>query len=180
MARYRPPQKIPAYSYVPGKFPHPHRDPAGHSHGFEQEHVDPPSVEQWRECSSYLWGIDLFNAGFYWEAHEAWEQVWIAVARQGTIADFLKALIKLAAAGVKARENRSYGVIRHANRCLELLSYLGNLTDAEFLGLHVPTLQSAARLLADDADAITQRSVDDNQIHTLPIELILRLPSTQP
>ena len=47
---------------------------------------------------------DLLNHGFYWEAHEAWETLWHAAGRKGEIADFLKGLIKLAAAAVKARE----------------------------------------------------------------------------
>lgn len=46
----------------------------------------------------YLRGIDLFNHGFYWESHEAWEAVWISAGRRGSVADFLKALIKVAAA----------------------------------------------------------------------------------
>ncbi|TGQ49534.1 DUF309 domain-containing protein, partial [Mesorhizobium sp. M1C.F.Ca.ET.210.01.1.1] len=26
----------------------------------------------------FRWGIDLFNHGYYWEAHEAWEPLWHA------------------------------------------------------------------------------------------------------
>ena len=32
-----------------------------------------------QECSTdYLFGIDLFNHGFYCEAHEIWKQAWIS------------------------------------------------------------------------------------------------------
>ena len=55
-------------------------------------------------------GIALFNAGYYWEAHEAWEGLWHAHGRDGPTADVLKGLIKLAAAGVKVREGRPHGV----------------------------------------------------------------------
>ena len=51
-------------------------------------------------------GVALFNAGYYWEAHEAWEGLWHAYGRRGPTADVLKALIKLAAAGVKVREGQ--------------------------------------------------------------------------
>ena len=61
-------------------------------------------------------GIDLFNAGYYWEAHEVWEEVWHACGRRGTRADILRALIKLAAAGVKVREQQEHGVRTHAQR----------------------------------------------------------------
>ncbi|MCA8997366.1 MAG: DUF309 domain-containing protein, partial [Planctomycetaceae bacterium] len=57
-----------------------------------------------------------------WEAHEAWEHVWIALGRFGDAADHIKGLIKLAAAGVKCLEGNTRGATRHANRALELLS----------------------------------------------------------
>jgi uncharacterized protein len=65
--------------------------------------------EGWRNCEPCLWGIDLFNNGYYWEAHESWEAAWHATGRCGPMADFCKSLIKFAAAGVKAREGRANG-----------------------------------------------------------------------
>ena len=50
--------------------------------------------------------IELFNAGYYWEAHEVWEELWHVEGRRGPTAELLKALIKLAAAGVKVREGQ--------------------------------------------------------------------------
>jgi uncharacterized protein len=41
-------------------------------------------------------GIDLFNSGEYWEAHEAWEQEWMP-DRKGLDAGFYKGLIQVAA-----------------------------------------------------------------------------------
>lgn len=58
----------------------------------------------------------MFNAGYYWEAHEAWESLWHAEGRRGATAEVLKGLIKLAAAGVKVREGRPNGVRTHAAR----------------------------------------------------------------
>ena len=51
-----------------------------------------------------LRGLLYYNAGYYWEAHEAWEAAWVIAGRQGPTADFYKGLIKLAAAGVKLYE----------------------------------------------------------------------------
>ena len=79
------------------------------------------SDANWRNNKAWLWAIDLFNQGFYWEAHEAWEGLWHAAGRRGPTADLLKGLIKLAAAGVKARECRPEGVKLHAARAAELL-----------------------------------------------------------
>ena len=63
----------------------------------------------------------LFNAGYYWEAHDAWESLWHAHGRRGVVADVIKALIKLAAAGVKAREGHEHGVRIHAGRAAEFV-----------------------------------------------------------
>jgi uncharacterized protein len=119
--RYSP-RELPPYSYVTGQFPHPIRDAAGHSYGLPPETVEPIDESSWRTNATWLWAIDLFNHGFYWEAHEAWEGLWHAAGRRGATADFLKGLIKLAAAGVKHREGRPEGVRRHATRASALLS----------------------------------------------------------
>jgi predicted metal-dependent hydrolase len=41
-------------------------------------------------------GVELFNDGLYWEAHEAWEQTWIP-DRRGPDRGFYKGLIQVAA-----------------------------------------------------------------------------------
>jgi hypothetical protein len=66
-------------------------------------------------------GICLFDRGYHWEAHEAWELAWHAVGRRGPRADRIKALIKLAAACVKIRQDQPHGVVVHARRAAELL-----------------------------------------------------------
>ncbi len=111
----------PRYAYVPGQHPHPVRDPAGHAYG----QIEPPlaavTPEELNGSPVFREAVELFNRGYYWEAHEVWEWLWHAAGRQGFLADFLKALIKLAAAGVKAREGNAEGVARHAARAAELL-----------------------------------------------------------
>jgi len=112
--RYLPELPLPPYAYVPGRFPHPTRDAGGHGHGAmlaQPERIDP---ERWGACRPYLAGVDLFNHGYYWEAHEAWESAWHACGRKGIAGEFLRGLIKLAGAGFKVRENRPAGVRRLA------------------------------------------------------------------
>jgi hypothetical protein len=105
-------------------FPHPIREPDGHSFGETGEMpIDAEDVESVK--ATHHWAMDLFNAGYYWEAHEAWEGIWHAFGRSGTEADFVKGLIKLAAAGVKAREGNAAGVQRHAKRACELFRLVG-------------------------------------------------------
>ena len=152
-----PIRELPPYSYVSGKFPHPTGDPNGHSFGVSGQRFTIGSEDECRTCESYLWGIDLFNHGFYWEAHEAWEAVWHAAGRKGLIADFCKALIKFAAAGVKAREGRPEGVQRHARRAKQLLQSVAAECDREnqrFMGLSLNALATYADELIRNPEEI--------------------------
>lgn len=112
--------EFPAYTYVPGHSLHPRREAGGHSYGEPEPHLDSFSAVDWQSSDAFLFGIDLFNAGYFWEAHEQWEAIWHAVGRTGPLADFFKGLIKLAAAGVKHMEGRAEGVERHLNRATQL------------------------------------------------------------
>jgi hypothetical protein len=111
------PPPLPPYTYVPGgRWPHPTRCPDGHLWGREHSAVEPILGDHWQSSSAYLRGVELFNAGYYWEAHETWEALWHAHGRRGPTAAVLQGLIKLAAAGVKVREGRPGGVRTHASR----------------------------------------------------------------
>ena len=92
---------LPAYSYVPRLMPHPVTHPEGHSYGVRDQPVD-LGVRQlprdWALVEEYLYGIDLFNAAFFWEAHESWEAVWHAVERDSAMGHFLQGMIQASAA----------------------------------------------------------------------------------
>ena len=70
--------------------------------------------QSWADNRSYLMALDLFNHGYYWEAHEEWERLCRVSGQDSLPGRFLKGLIKLSAAGVKVRENSVHGVRRHA------------------------------------------------------------------
>jgi uncharacterized protein len=120
ISRLLPDEPFPPYSFVPSRFPHPESDPAGHSFGVPRQIPSSFDPVAWSTSREYLRGLDLFNHGYFWEAHEAWEGLWHACGRTGTTADFLKGLIKLAAAGVKHLEGRPDGARSHAGRAAEL------------------------------------------------------------
>ena len=141
--RLVPDEPFPPYSYVNGKFPHPIRDPAGHSFGVVPPPCPIPDPNRWQDCRPYLYGLDLFNHGYYWEAHEVWEQIWHAAGRTGPVGSFIKGLIKLAAAGVKVREGRPDGVRSHARRAAELFSRVADQLrpkQTSYFGLSIPRL----------------------------------------
>jgi hypothetical protein len=148
--RLVPDRPFPAYAYIPGRTPHPTRDPGGHSYGETlegSERPDPPEPENWRACRDYLYGMDLFNHGFYWEAHEAWEGLWVACGRRGATATYLQALINLAAAGFKARWGNARGMRANAGTALRLFeSAAGQIGSnrSRYMGLDLRALTDAA------------------------------------
>jgi hypothetical protein len=148
--RLLPNEPLPPYTFIPGHAPHPVSDPTGHSFGRIQAAAAPLDLEHWIENHDYLRGLDLFNHGFYWEAHEAWEGLWHAAGRTGTTAMFLKGLIKLAAGGVKHLEAKPAGVLSHASRASELWHTISESLQGQpvFLGLRIASLISLADSIA--------------------------------
>jgi predicted metal-dependent hydrolase len=55
-------------------------------------------------------GIELFNAGLYWEAHEAWEEAWTP-DRHGPDRGFYKGLIQVAAGCLHYRRGNRRGAV---------------------------------------------------------------------
>ncbi len=153
-ARLLPDRPLPPYAYRPGHNPHPTRDPGGHSHQANPEAptpLDPPEPENWRASPDYLYGIDLFNRGYYWEAHEAWEGLWVACGRQGPTATYLQALINLAAAGFKARWGSDRGLRANAGTAARLFKSFAALRGPDggrFMGLDVAVLAAFADRMA--------------------------------
>jgi hypothetical protein len=160
---------------VSGLTPHPTSDPLGHSFGRHEPPAVPLDESSYSNNAAYVYAIDLFNHGFYWEAHEAWEALWHAAGCAGPTADFLKGLIKLAAAGVKAREGRAEGARRHAARAGELLrSVATSETGCKglFFGLPLADLVAAASGVETDAQGLASTAAPDAG-RSLP--LVLRL-----
>ena len=144
--RMLPNMELPPYTYVPGaKLPHPYRDARGHSHGRKPATAKPFVEADWADNRGYLWGLDLFNLGFYWEANEEWE----LVARHTPLDTlpnlFLRGMAKLAASGVKVREMSIHGVRRHAASAGELFADVAAETDGDgYAGLTFTELQFAS------------------------------------
>lgn len=150
--RLVPDRALPAYAYVPGESPHPTRDRDGHSFGKRPDTPEPPDPKDWRSCRDYLYGIDLFNHGFYWEAHEAWEGLWVACGREGVTATFLQALINLAAAGFKARWRSVRGLRANAETAARLFQSAARKLGRQsrcYMGLDVAALGAYAEALRD-------------------------------
>ncbi|PIE17380.1 MAG: hypothetical protein CSA65_09110 [Proteobacteria bacterium] len=110
---------LPAYRHVPGYSPHPINDVAGHSYRAVDELEEPRcmlSGVAWQSCEPYLYGVDLFNLEFFWEAHENWEPLWHAAGHRSGPGLFIQGLIQVAAAFLLARADRPRAVPRMLER----------------------------------------------------------------
>ena len=144
-------EPLPPYSFVPGgPWPHPTSSPHGHSFGLERSKLAPIDTVKTADSAPFLRGVALFNAGYYWEAHDAWESLWHAHGRRGVVADVIKALIKLAAAGVKVREGQDHGVRTHASRAADLFASALSNGASHQLGLNLAQWVERCRQIASD------------------------------
>ena len=103
---------LPARKFIPGKGIHPRKDPRG-------SHIPPLplstvkfSPETWRESIHYLYAIDLFNLGYWWEAHEVLEDLWIETGRHTPVATFIQGIIQISAALLKDSQSVARGARR--------------------------------------------------------------------
>lgn len=146
--RYLPDWPFPPYSFVPGQAIHPRR-PGGHAHD------EPPSLPSLldaqapQSCRPFLRGLDLFNHGYYWEAHEEWEGLW-RQAHDPLDRALLQGLIRLAAAGVKVRQGLYENVHSHGQGAARLFAQLrGGTSSAQHCGLDIEGLVAFAHAVAE-------------------------------
>ena len=107
---------LPARRYLPGHGPHPSTDPS---------HEEPraPGVP-WSELARtelFRRAVDLFNHGYFWESHEAWEALWLACPQGSPLREGLQGLIQLAAALLKEEVSIPDGARRLARTAAERL-----------------------------------------------------------
>jgi hypothetical protein len=67
----------------------------------EVERVEALDPAHWEACDTYRYAIDLFNHGYWWEAHEGLEELWRAAGRGTPLGTFLQGLIQISAALLK-------------------------------------------------------------------------------
>ena len=139
---------LPPYRHVPGRTPHPTRDPDGHSYGQEEPELPSLNDHRWQDCSHYLYGIDLFNEGYWWECHEVLEPLWLAAGIGTPAGHVLQAVIQCAASHLKTRTGQLRGGRRLLDHARKHVEWAGDFN----LGLDLPAmLEETDRYLDDRA-----------------------------
>lgn len=85
----------------------PGNSPRGAWHGRElPDDLMPPW--QWRESGAWLFAVDLWNGGYFWEAWEVWEGLWRQASPVNPLqARFIQGLVMLA--GAMVHQERGWG-----------------------------------------------------------------------
>lgn len=147
---FLPQLPFPPYRFVPGVTPHPFNQPGGYALG--QRPPAPPFLprDSWPVNEPYLRGLDFFNRGWWWEAHESWESLWHAVqGRDEAQHELLKGLIQLAASALNRERGLHDGADRLLQSALAALSRAAAAASAagkpRLMGLDLDEVAAAAR-----------------------------------
>lgn len=95
------------------------------------------SVQELTECSAFQHGLVYLEAGYYWEAHEVFEPVWMSLPDQSRERQFVQALIQVANAHLKHRMQRPKAASRLCDISKKLL---GGNSDTEIMGVSSATI----------------------------------------
>ena len=140
---------LPARAHVPGSGSQPDMAPLERVKQTCPKRIDP---DDWRETIAYRYGWSLFDAGFFWEAHEIWEPVWHACTPNSRERLFLRALIQLANARLKhkmGRQNASARLLDEAGRFLADVIGPDLTSLLPFMGVDLPRLRQSLAISED-------------------------------
>jgi predicted metal-dependent hydrolase len=131
--RFIPAWPFPSYIFIPGENAHPKKS-GGHMEGLGDPVATPIDAGH-PEANEFLrFSLDLYNHGYFWESHVYFEAIWNAHGRQGSVADFMKGMIKLGAAGVKIKINQQASAVDHFLRAKELFASVMASEGPDYLG----------------------------------------------
>lgn len=133
----------PPYAYIPGQTPR-HDEALFAGFGTSVGGGDLTQSLAWRAGLRYL------ERGFFWEAHEAFEPVWMATLPNSAERHMVQALIQFANASLKAKMQRPKAVLRLCDIADEHLSFCKRTT----MGLETHTWIRSVQKLRFSAEQI--------------------------
>jgi ribosomal protein S18 acetylase RimI-like enzyme len=132
--RYLPERPLPERAFLPGRGRRP-TPPA--------LPIFPRPADEWWQCPDFLYAVDLFNAGFYWEAHEMWEGMWRQRQDDRAQRELLQGLLQCAAFAVHARRGCPAQASDLLARALAHLASAGANSPSPFMGIDVSVFSAA-------------------------------------
>ncbi len=128
---------FPSYRHLPGHTIHPARNPEGHAMAKPDSVAVSLQEVPWQNSASFLYSIDLFNAGYWWECHEILEGLWLATGRKTKAGYTMQAIIQCAAAHLKVSLDQPIGARRLLTQSRRHVDTAGPI----FLGIDLEKLQ---------------------------------------
>lgn len=140
---------LPPWAYVPGKT-------ARHADGFFdvlRQTAQPGSdVESLASSDAWLAGLYFLKAGYFWEAHELIEPVWMALAPGSSERSLAQAVIQIANASLKLSMERPRAVLKICDLAEPLLA--GGRDGASAMGVDYNDLSDCLSALREDANQL--------------------------
>ncbi len=99
----------PTHAYIPGKN---ERHPEDAFDAIRNTVVQGHSAEQLAQSDAFKVGLQYLDAGFYWEAHEVLEPVWVVLPEGSEEKRFVQAIIQLANGCLKLRMDKPKAALR--------------------------------------------------------------------
>lgn len=100
---------LPEEAYVPGRTTRPECGDVFDIAEAAPELTDPA---RWQDNEAWLAGFRLYRAGYFWEAHEVWEPVWMGARPNSAERSLAQGVIQLANACLKLRMGRPKAAAR--------------------------------------------------------------------
>lgn len=118
--------RYPGHAYVPGKTP---RHAEGAFDAVRSTAKTGMGAEDLIGSEAFETGLDFLQNGFYWEAHEVLEPVWLALPEQAPERSVVQGIIQLANAQLKIEMGRPKAALRLCNISEALLGGGGHSPD---------------------------------------------------
>lgn len=134
----------PARAYVPGKTA---RHPDGRFDAIRAGALVPTASGTADRNAAFQAGLDFLETGFFWEAHEVLEPVWMNAPAGAPERALVQALIQLANAALKQRMDRPRAALRLCGIAAGLLDQAGSPAD-RVMGLEIAVIRQAVDSLA--------------------------------
>ena len=113
---------LPAHAYVPGQNAR-HAEDAFEA--IRKTAKPGMTADALADCAAFKHGLHYLEQGYFWEAHEVLEPVWM-VLPEGEDRRFAQGLIQLANAKLKARMERPKAALRLCSMARDLMAGAGD------------------------------------------------------
>jgi len=101
--------ELPAHAYIPGQN---ERHPEGAFDHIRQTAVSGQTAAELARSQAFLSGLQFIESGYYWEAHEVLESVWMVLPEDTIERSFIQGLIQLANGHLKLHMGRPKAALR--------------------------------------------------------------------